>query len=120
MEMQVAIPALSALGHEGRLTIFRLLVQAGPEGMAAGQVARRLDIHPSTLTANLNILSRATLVRSRREGRSIVYSADFRTMGGLLGYLMADCCNGNPEVCLPLNQLLSEATACDGTCLEPA
>jgi len=120
MEMQAAITALSALGHEGRLTIFRLLVQAGPAGLAAGEVARRLGIQPSTLTANLNILARADLVRSHREGRSIVYSADFPAMTGLLGYLMADCCNGSPEVCLPLNQLLSEAAACDGTCLEPA
>lgn len=120
MEMQAAIAGLSALGHEGRLAIFRLLVQAGPAGLAAGEVARRLSVPPSTLSANLTILAHAALIRARREGRSIVYSADFSTMGGLLTYLMADCCNGSPEICLPLNPFLSEAAACDGTCLEPA
>lgn len=114
---------LSALGHDGRLAIFRLLVKAGPGGIAAGDIARTLDILPNSLSANLNILSHAGLITSRREGRSIIYSADFGAMSGLLGFLMEDCCNGAPQICAPLGAIVAKAQACDGTCLtekEPA
>jgi ArsR family transcriptional regulator len=116
MESKAAVAGLSALGHEGRLAIFRLLVQAGPAGVAAGEIARRLDSLPNTLSANLNVLSHAGLITSRREGRSIVYSADFAAMSGLLGFLMADCCAGAPEICAPLGDILAKAADCGATC----
>lgn len=99
MESRNAIAALSALAHGGRLAVFRLLVQAGGEGVAAGEIARRLDVPPNTLSANLNILSHAELIESRRDGRSVIYSARFESMASLLDYLMEDCCGGNPQIC---------------------
>lgn len=114
---------LSALGHEGRLAIYRLLVKAGPTGVAAGEIARTLAVLPNSLSANLNVLSHAGLIVSRREGRSIFYSADYGAMSGLLGFLMEDCCNGAPQICAPLSAIVAKAEACDGTCLterEPA
>ncbi len=102
MELKNAAAALSALGHTGRLSIFRLLVQAGREGVAAGEIARRLAVPPNTLSSNLNILSNVGLIDSRREGRSIIYTARYENMTALLEYLMEDCCNGAPEICAPL------------------
>jgi ArsR family transcriptional regulator, arsenate/arsenite/antimonite-responsive transcriptional repressor len=113
MEAQSAVAALSALAHEGRLSIFRLLVQAGPEGLAAGEIARRLEILPNTLSASLNLLSAAGLLASRREGRSIVYSAAYERMNELLAFLLEDCCGGRAEVCAPLAALASRR--CGGT-----
>ncbi|RRN66422.1 helix-turn-helix transcriptional regulator [Caulobacter sp. 602-1] len=123
MESKAAVNMLSALGHDGRLAIFRLLVKAGPVGIAAGDIARTLDVLPNSLSANLNVLSHAGLITSRREGRSIIYSADFGAMSGLLGFLMEDCCDGAPQICAPLGAIVARAEACDGTCLtekEPA
>ena len=117
MELKAAASTLSALGHEGRLAIFRLLVQAGPQGVAAGEIARRLKMIPNTLSANLNVLSHAGLIGSRREGRSIIYAADYAAMSSLLGFLMQDCCNGAPEICAPLSDILANTAACDGACL---
>jgi DNA-binding transcriptional ArsR family regulator len=102
MEMKSAVTALSALAHQGRLEAFRLLVQAGREGIAAGEIARQLDIPPNTLSSSLTILSNAGLIESRREGRSVIYSAQYQTMTGLLEYLMQDCCGGSPEICASL------------------
>lgn len=101
METPPAVAALSALAHEGRLAVFRLLVRAGAEGMAAGDIARRLDVRPNTLSTNLAILSQAGLVASRREGRSIIYTAGYAAMRDLLAFLMEDCCAGAPEICAP-------------------
>lgn len=115
MELKAAAVNLSALGHEGRLAIFRLLVQAGPEGLAAGEIARRLAMLPNTLSANLNVLSHAGLIGSRRDGRSIIYAADYAAMSGLLGFLMEDCCGGAPEICAPLGEILAK-TACGAVC----
>lgn len=105
MELKSAVAALSALAHEGRLAIFRMLVQAGPEGIAAGEIARRLDVPRNTLSSNLNILSNATLIDSRRESRSIIYTARYENMTELLEFLMQDCCGGSPEICAPLANL---------------
>jgi DNA-binding transcriptional ArsR family regulator len=112
MELESAVAALSALAYEGRLTIFRELVQAGPEGLAAGEIARRLGIAPSTLSASLTVLSHAGLVSSRREGRSIIYAAAYEHMAALLGYLVKDCCNGRPEVCAPLAAITEQLACC--------
>jgi ArsR family transcriptional regulator len=109
MKSRNAIESLSALAHEGRLAVFKMLVKAGPDGIAAGEIARRLDVPPNSLSANLNILSQAGLVHSVRDGRSIIYSAQYDHMTKLLGYLMEDCCNGSPEICAPLVKITQRA-----------
>ncbi len=111
MEIKTAVASLAALALEGRLSIFRLLVQAGPEGLPAGEIARRLESLPNTLSANLNVLSNAGLVASRRDGRSIIYTANYDAMRDLLGFLMEDCCGGAPEICAPLAEAVA-ARAC--------
>ncbi len=112
MESNTAIKRLSALAQDSRLAVFRLLIQTGPGGIAAGDIARALQITPNTLSAQLAILSNAGLVVSRREGRSIIYAADFDGMSELLVYLMEDCCQGRPEVCVPLAQAAGRAACC--------
>lgn len=102
MEMKTAVAGLAALAHEGRLGAYRLLVQAGPEGLAAGEVARRLGTPANTLSAHLTALAHAGLVRSRRDGRSIIYAARFDRMGALMAFLAEDCCGGAAEVCAPV------------------
>lgn len=109
MESSAAVAALSALAHEGRLSIFRLLVQAGLEGVAAGEIARTLEVPANSLSANLKVLSHAGLVTSRRDGRSILYSAQYDQMTRLLGYLMEDCCAGSPQICAPLADMVAAA-----------
>ena len=99
MELTDAIRRLSALAQDGRLEVFRLLVKAGPEGMAAGEVARALEVQPNTLSAQLLVLSNAQLVRARRDGRSIIYAARFEAMNELVAFLTENCCGG--VVCTP-------------------
>jgi len=99
MEESAASEAFSALGNERRLQIFRLLVQAGPAGIAAGEIARRLDMLQNTLSSSLSVLSHAGLITSRREGRSIIYSAAFDRVGQLLDFLVEKCCDGAPQNC---------------------
>jgi DNA-binding transcriptional ArsR family regulator len=107
-----AVEALSALAHPGRLAAFRRLVRAGPPGLAAGDLARAVGAPPSTLSSHLNLLAHAGLVTARREGRSIVYAADFDGMRALLGFLIEDCCDGAPEICAPLADIAARAAAC--------
>jgi len=104
MKTKAAVESLSALAHEGRLAAFRLLVKAGPEGLPAGVLARKLGAPPSSLSTSLAILTQAGLARSRRDGRSIIYTADFTQMGALMSFLVEDCCGGAPEVCAPMMQ----------------
>jgi ArsR family transcriptional regulator, arsenate/arsenite/antimonite-responsive transcriptional repressor len=99
MKSKQAIDALGALAQETRLAIFRLLVRQGPDGLPAGAIAERLEIPAPTMSFHLAYLSRAGLVTSRREGRSIVYAADYRGMNALRTYLTEDCCQGRPEIC---------------------
>jgi len=113
MEIKSAVAALSALAHEGRLSVFRMLVQAGMEGVAAGEIARRLDVPPNSLSANLNVLSHAQLVESRRDGRSIIYTARYTSMTELLEFLLQDCCGGNPQICAPLVELVLNSRCCE-------
>ncbi len=101
MKKQDAVAALAALAQENRLDAFRLLVQAGREGMAAGEVAEALDVAPNTLTFHFDRLREAGLVSVRRNGRSMIYSACFETMNALLAYLTENCCQGRPEQCAP-------------------
>lgn len=112
MEMTDAVPALAALAHGGRLSIFRELVKAGPEGLAAGEVSRRLGIAPNTLSASFTVLSRAGLVTATRMGRSIIYRAAYDRMAELLGFLLEDCCQGRAEVCTPLAESNSRMANC--------
>jgi ArsR family transcriptional regulator len=112
MESKPAVAALSALAHEGRLAVFRMLVQAGAEGIAAGQIARRLGVPANTLSANLNLLSHAGLIESRRVGRSIIYTAAYGRMAELLGFLVEDCCQGSPEICAPVTEIVARAACC--------
>jgi ArsR family transcriptional regulator, arsenate/arsenite/antimonite-responsive transcriptional repressor len=94
MKAAETISALSALAHEHRLAIYRLLVQAGPEGQAAGEIAEALELPPSSLSFHLGLLNRAGLIAQRRESRSLIYSADFVRMNALVGFLTENCCGG--------------------------
>lgn len=94
MQAQQTIRALGALAQEHRLAAFRLLVQAGPGGLAAGALAEALGVAPSSMSFHLAQLSNAGLIAQRRDGRSLIYSADFAAMNGLLGYLTENCCAG--------------------------
>ena len=109
MESEKAVRKLSALAQDARLAVFRLLVKAGPEGLAAGDIARKLKTAPNTMSAQLLVLSNAGLIRARRDGRSIIYAVDFDAMGSLLVFLTEDCCGGRADICAPL---LSVATGC--------
>ena len=94
METKQAIQCLSALAQESRLSIFRLLVQAGPTGMAAGAIGEALELPPATLSFHLAGLTRAGLAQSRQEGRFVIYSADYAAMSALVGFLTENCCQG--------------------------
>lgn len=107
MESTSAVKRLAALAQDNRLAVFRLLVRAGRDGVAAGDIARALDISPNTLSAQLTVLANAGLVTSRRDGRSIIYAARYEGMSELLAYLMEDCCQNRPEVCAPLAGIAS-------------
>jgi ArsR family transcriptional regulator len=109
MERSNAVAALAALAQDNRLDVFRLLVQAGQEGMAAGAVAEALDLAPNTLTFHFDRLRMAGLVTVRREGRSMIYTAQFEAMNALLGYLTENCCHGRS--CAPARRKASVQAA---------
>jgi len=109
MEKQIAIAALDALAQETRLDIFRLLVQAGKSGMPAGMIGEKLGTPNATLSFHLQQLKHAGLVNTQRKGTQIIYAANYGAMNGLIGYLTANCCQGNSENCLPDH-------ACDSDC----
>lgn len=94
------VAALSALAHETRLALYRLLVEQGPEGLSAGELAARLALPPSSLTFHTQALLRAGLIQQARASRQLIYSADFETMNGLVGFLTENCCGG--RACTPL------------------
>tara|TARA_Y100001933_G_scaffold254139_1_gene295341 strand:- start:864 stop:1229 length:366 start_codon:yes stop_codon:yes gene_type:complete len=99
MDQAAAVAALSALAQDTRLSVFRLLVQAGEGGVSAGGIAERLDVRQNTLSTHLGILVAAGLVTKRRDGRTIYYAAAYPGMRALLTYLLEDCCGGRPELC---------------------
>jgi DNA-binding transcriptional ArsR family regulator len=101
MKKSTVIAALGALAQETRLDIFRMLVQKGPEGLPAGEIGSRLAQPSPTMSFHLNQLRFAGMVTSRRESRSIIYSANFKAMNDLLGYLTENCCGGRTELCSP-------------------
>jgi DNA-binding transcriptional ArsR family regulator len=101
MEKSDAVAALAALAQDNRLDVFRLLVEAGPDGLPAGEIADALGLAPNTLTFHFDRLRAAGLVTVRRQGRSMIYAARFATMNELLGYLTDNCCGGEPGTCMP-------------------
>lgn len=104
------VAALAALAQDSRLAVYRLLVQAGPEGMPATRIAEELEIPPSSLSFHLKELNHAQLVTQTKAGRSLIYSANFATMSGLVGFLTENCCGGN--VCSPVRV----PTCTEGAC----
>jgi ArsR family transcriptional regulator, arsenate/arsenite/antimonite-responsive transcriptional repressor len=100
MEKSDAVAALAALAQDNRLDVYRLLVQAGPEGVPAGGVAAALALAPNTLTFHFDRLRQAGLVTVRREGRSMIYAARYDTMNALMSYLTENCCRGAPAQCV--------------------
>lgn len=112
MEAAAAVAAFGALAQETRLAVFRLLVQAGPDGLTAGQIAEVLKVPASTMSHHLATIERAGLATSRRESRSIYYSAAYEGIRRLLNFLMEDCCQGRPEICGPGPAASSCETPC--------
>ncbi|MGE0408712.1 MAG: ArsR/SmtB family transcription factor [Amphiplicatus sp.] len=101
MEIKTALAAFAALSLETRLEALRLLVKKGPAGLTAGALAEALGVAAPTLSFHLKELLRAGLVQSRKEGRSVIYAADYGGLRGLVDFLMADCCQGDPRLCGP-------------------
>ena len=118
MDEIAAVESLSALAQDTRLRVFRLLVETGPEGLPAGEVARRLGVPANTMSTHLAVLTRAGLVHARRDSRLVIYAADVAGLRGLIAFLLEDCCRGRPEACGPLlDAALAPAIAC---CPPPA
>ena len=115
MEKSDAVAALAALAQDNRLDVYRLLVQAGPEGLAAGSIASALKLAPNTLTFHFDRLRGAGLVSVRRNGRSMIYAARYGAMNGLISYLTKNCCRGASErrasACKPARAKRSEVPA---------
>ncbi|MDQ3056976.1 MAG: ArsR family transcriptional regulator [Pseudomonadota bacterium] len=104
MDNEDSVRALAALAHTHRLAVFRLLVGQGPQGLAAGAIAKAIGLAPSSLTFHLHHLHRAGLVTQRRESRQLFYAADFAAMNALVGYLTDHCCDGDVAACVPVKQ----------------
>lgn len=103
------IAALSALAQPTRLAAFRLIVAHAPDGLPAGEIARRLDVPQNTMSTHLAQLTRAGLVSADRQGRTILYRAEIDHMRAVMGFLVNDCCGGHPELC---NPLIADITPC--------
>lgn len=104
MRSAQVVKALAALAQPTRLAAYRLLVESGPEGMAAGQVAEKLKVSPATLSFHFKTLSYAGLLDSRQDGRFIYYAANFIVMNEMVAYLTENCCGGNPDACKPVKK----------------
>jgi DNA-binding transcriptional ArsR family regulator len=102
MDERQALAAFGALSQDTRLRILRMLVVAGPDGLAAGTIAGNAEVSASNVSFHLKELERAGLIGARRESRSIVYSAEYEALSGLIRFLMEDCCSGRPEICAPV------------------
>lgn len=112
MDVSRLIDAFGALAQDTRLQVFRLLLNAGPEGVPAGEVARRLGTPHNTMSTHLAILTRAGLARSRRESRQIIYAVDLQAVRGLVTFLVQDCCGGQPERCAALLEAAMPVSSC--------
>lgn len=106
MDKLDALSSFAALAQKTRLDVLKLLIKAGEQGLSAGEIGERLSIKQNTMSANLAVLARTNLVSNKREGRSIRYYANFAGIRELIGFLMEDCCGGNPEICEPLLEQL--------------
>ena len=106
MDIQRALTALSALGQETRLETFRLLVKLAPAGLPAGEIANHFGVVQNTMSAHLGVLARSGLICANRKGRTVEYTVDYGAVRGLLAFLMQDCCQGEPEICSPLLELV--------------
>ena len=109
MEITTALDALTALSNETRLWAFRLVVQAGSAGLSAGDIADNLNARQNTMSSHLRLLQQSGLIRSRRAGRSVIYSVDYDTVRRLVVFLMVDCCAGNTAVCQPVADSLLQS-----------
>ena len=116
MRQDAAIEALSALAQPTRLEAFRLLVKQEPEGLPAGEIARRLEIPHNTMSTHLAILTRAGLIAVERHSRSMIYRAELEEVRKLVLFLLKDCCNGQPELCAPLIEDISRTCSTSGGC----
>ena len=111
MDINEAVDALVGLAQQSRLRVFRLLIQAGINGMAAGDIARAIGIPKNTMSSHLAILARANLIQARKEGRSMIYAVNLEGTRSLLSFLVEDCCQGDPSICGPLIET-TLATCC--------
>jgi len=102
MDKNHALSAFDALSQETRLDVLRLLIQAGPEGIPAGEIGDRLDVRQNTMSVNLKVLAQAGLVTAEREGRTIRYAADYTAIQSLVLFLMKDCCGSREDLCRPI------------------
>ena len=111
MDESQALLAFAALSQDTRLRIVRRLVRAGPKGMAAGDIAAAMEVSPSNISFHLKELERAGIIAARRESRSIIYAADYKTLRGVIEFLMRDCCASRPEICAPSETIMAAARA---------
>lgn len=118
MKNETAIEVLSALSQSTRLDAFRLLVKHEPDGLPAGEIARRMNVPHNTMSTHLAILSRAGLVSAERHSRSLIYRADLTAVRRLVVFVLKDCCNGQPELCAPLIEDLSKSCSTPGGCCD--
>jgi len=118
MDTNIAIEALAALAQPTRLEVFRLLVQQEPDGLAAGTIARRVDVPHNTMSNHLSVLSRAGLVTVERHGRSMIYRVELAAVRRLVLFLLRDCCNGQPDLCAPLVRDLTKACTPASACCD--
>lgn len=116
MKMDLAIEAFSALSQPTRLEAFRLLVKHEPDGLPAGEIARRLAVPHNTMSTHLAILARAGLISVARHSRSMIYRVELAAVGKLVMFLLKDCCSGRPELCAPLMDEISRSCSPSGTC----
>ena len=116
MEQKHAIDALAALAQPTRLEAFRLLVRHEPDGLPAGEIARRLDVPHNTMSTHLAILTRAGLVSAERHSRSMIYRAELGIVRQLVLFMLKDCCNGQPDLCAPLVEDIMTSCSTPGTC----
>ncbi len=116
MESTQAIEILAALAQATRLDAFRLLIRHEPKGIAAGELARLMNVPQNTLSSHLAILSRAGLVKSERLSRSVIYRANLEAVHGVVLHLLKDCCNGRPELCAPLAKDIAACSTASACC----
>lgn len=116
MKSESAIEALSALAQPTRLDVFRMLVKQEPDGLPAGEIARRLDVPHNTMSTHLAILNRAGLISVERHSRSMIYRVELKSVHKLVLFLLKDCCNGQPDLCAPLIEDISKSCTTSGVC----